>query len=492
PTTFNYGYGIYIYPVNFKMRVECYEGIPSVQLVDGPSPLEGLVVLKPDRYVCYDGFTPKAAELVCGELGFPAAEEYSAQTLPTTANRDSNQRLSCQEGSSFQSLMDCPLETTKCSSEQTVRLRCQGSQVSCEHPGHVYHGYWDFSITEFGSSLTLTCVDGYIINGSATLQCVGLPGRSTYFPVWNVPVPSCVKDVLSVAWFNHIQKRRHRRPEVSHQSNDHRNDVQLQYRRENVSSNPASTDSDIVSHPFSDHRDNRRGTLSAHQENAYHVSQNIADVDMATCPHAGVATTSLSSCHDYHSVQETSTDQYDCFLDREYQAKDRRMTNGAAKPCSKARMFDESYYNSLTFGIRNDDVCTRKQDANIRNAHAQKGRLADTSDGRVQLSEYAKSCNSLEFAQARESDNCTQSEDEHANQDSEDGRSQRDISLSSTGRASQRKGFGEGKDTKPSFKLDSSTATSSDEIFYYQVGPDNETNIRKTPLYAKVDKTKKM
>ncbi|XP_071490436.1 uncharacterized protein [Diadema antillarum] len=213
---------------------------------------------------------------------------------------------------------------------------------------------------------------------------------------------------------------------------------------------------------------------------------------MTACPHAGVATTSLSSCHEYHSLQETSTDQYDCFLDREYQDKDRRMTNGASKPCGKARMFDDSYYNSLTFGIRNDGVCTRKQDANIRNAHVQRDRLADTSDGRAQLSEYATSCNSGEFSQARESDVCTKSEDEHVNQDSKDGKPQRDISLSCARRASQRKGFAEGKDTKPPFKIDSSTATSSDEIFYYQVEPDNETDTRKAPLYAKVDKTKKM
>ncbi|XP_071490388.1 uncharacterized protein [Diadema antillarum] len=39
--------------------------------------------------------------------------------------------------------------------------------------------------------MTLTCGEGFIISGSATLQCVRLPGWSTYFPVWNASVPYC-------------------------------------------------------------------------------------------------------------------------------------------------------------------------------------------------------------------------------------------------------------------------------------------------------------
>ncbi|XP_072175359.1 uncharacterized protein [Diadema setosum] len=39
--------------------------------------------------------------------------------------------------------------------------------------------------------MTLTCDDGFVLDGSATLQCVGLSGWSTYFPVWNASVPSC-------------------------------------------------------------------------------------------------------------------------------------------------------------------------------------------------------------------------------------------------------------------------------------------------------------
>ncbi|XP_072175616.1 uncharacterized protein [Diadema setosum] len=61
----------------------------------------------------------------------------------------------------------------------------------CEHPGPVSDGYWDSNISSFGSEITLTCDEGFMLYGSATLQCVGLPGWSTYFPDWNASVPSC-------------------------------------------------------------------------------------------------------------------------------------------------------------------------------------------------------------------------------------------------------------------------------------------------------------
>ncbi|XP_071476473.1 uncharacterized protein [Diadema antillarum] len=65
------------------------------------------------------------------------------------------------------------------------------SAAECGHPIHVPDGDWNSNITRFGSIITLTCREGYVINGSATLQCVGRPGWSTYFPVWNDSVPSC-------------------------------------------------------------------------------------------------------------------------------------------------------------------------------------------------------------------------------------------------------------------------------------------------------------
>ncbi|XP_072181488.1 C4b-binding protein alpha chain-like [Diadema setosum] len=61
----------------------------------------------------------------------------------------------------------------------------------CDQLAIVQNGTWDSNRSWFGSIVTLTCDQGFIINGSVTLQCVGLPGRSTYFPAWNSSMPSC-------------------------------------------------------------------------------------------------------------------------------------------------------------------------------------------------------------------------------------------------------------------------------------------------------------
>ncbi|XP_071501091.1 uncharacterized protein [Diadema antillarum] len=61
----------------------------------------------------------------------------------------------------------------------------------CDKLDIVPNGKWDSNVTWFGSMVTLTCEEGYVMKGGATLQCVALPGRSTYFPVWNSSVPSC-------------------------------------------------------------------------------------------------------------------------------------------------------------------------------------------------------------------------------------------------------------------------------------------------------------
>ncbi|XP_071511299.1 lysyl oxidase homolog 3-like [Diadema antillarum] len=192
------------------MNVKCYQEIPSVKLADGRSPLEGLVVIESGKYVCYDGFTDKAAELVCEELGFPAAKGFtghSSLASMTTATRHRIQVVSCRKDSLR--VMDC-LTATECFSNRIVRLQCRepaflgcykdnqlnfqtefntgfgvDSEISvgfCDHPEIVPNGSWDTDITSFGSKITLICDKGYTVNGSAILQCVGLPGWSTYFP----------------------------------------------------------------------------------------------------------------------------------------------------------------------------------------------------------------------------------------------------------------------------------------------------------------------
>ncbi|XP_072182210.1 C4b-binding protein beta chain-like [Diadema setosum] len=70
----------------------------------------------------------------------------------------------------------------------------------CDHLGFVENGTWDSNSTWFGSIVTLTCEQGFIVNGSATVQCVGLPGQSTYFPAWNSSIPTC-KAVTSSGMF---------------------------------------------------------------------------------------------------------------------------------------------------------------------------------------------------------------------------------------------------------------------------------------------------
>ncbi|XP_071482412.1 uncharacterized protein [Diadema antillarum] len=174
------------------MSVKCYEGVPSVKLIGGPSPLEGLVVLDSDRYVCYSGFNDQAAELVCGELGFPAAEHYASQTSLSTATPIRFQRLSCLDGyDRYTHVKECTSTRTDCPQNKAVRLKCQASAGFCDHPGNLSNGYWDSNITSFGSEIFFTCDKGFIIQGSPTLQCAGIPGRSTYFPVWNSSVPAC-------------------------------------------------------------------------------------------------------------------------------------------------------------------------------------------------------------------------------------------------------------------------------------------------------------
>ncbi|XP_072163831.1 zona pellucida sperm-binding protein 3 receptor-like [Diadema setosum] len=61
--------------------------------------------------------------------------------------------------------------------------------VFCDHPGHVSNGEWNSTMTSLGSSVTLTCDDSYVINGSATLRCVRSPDSN--LPVWNASVPTC-------------------------------------------------------------------------------------------------------------------------------------------------------------------------------------------------------------------------------------------------------------------------------------------------------------
>ncbi|XP_072180928.1 C4b-binding protein beta chain-like [Diadema setosum] len=75
--------------------------------------------------------------------------------------------------------------------ERAVYYAFNVSYGFCDRLDIVQNGAWDSSSTWFGSLVTLTCDQGFVLIGNATLQCVGLPGRSTYFPTWNSSIPSC-------------------------------------------------------------------------------------------------------------------------------------------------------------------------------------------------------------------------------------------------------------------------------------------------------------
>ncbi|XP_072163574.1 uncharacterized protein [Diadema setosum] len=265
------------------MSVKCYEEHSSVKLVNGRSPHDGFVVFETNTYVCPEGFDDRAADLLCGRLGFPAVEEYLNQTLPGIVTINGFIQLRCGEADKF--LEECSLTTIECPSNQVVRLKCRepafigcykgagqtlqslvshndeihvhsedecmstcqrvsgGQDVAvvhrrscvclqleefanfitggryshnwtcpsqtqldsdqvfftafnlsvgfCNHPGNVSNGQWNSNTTNFGSVITLCCGEGYVTNGSKTLQCLSLPGKSTFFPVWNDTVPSC-------------------------------------------------------------------------------------------------------------------------------------------------------------------------------------------------------------------------------------------------------------------------------------------------------------
>ncbi|XP_071501093.1 uncharacterized protein [Diadema antillarum] len=72
-------------------------------------------------------------------------------------------------------------------------VEVQGNTPKCGHLGDVSHGKWALNTTRLGSIVTLDCDEGYVIGGSATLQCVASSNdnTSTHQPVWNASIPIC-------------------------------------------------------------------------------------------------------------------------------------------------------------------------------------------------------------------------------------------------------------------------------------------------------------
>ncbi|XP_072163654.1 uncharacterized protein [Diadema setosum] len=260
------------------MTVKCYEASSSVKLIGGPSPLEGILVLSPDRYVCYDGFNDKAAELVCGELGFPAAEDYSSQIPPSITTWNRSQWISCLDG--YIRLEECLSHRTDCPRMLTVRLKCRDFLGFCDHPGPVPNGYWDSNITSFGSEITLTCCQGFILIGSRTLQCVGLPGWSTYFPVWNASVPSCLEVENETSGGIHVTKEfASKRIVTTSTAGGWRSCRRTENSSRSTTHIIHSVNNDVctVHRPLPDHPRIQTGQATANHDGFYHICQNSAE-----------------------------------------------------------------------------------------------------------------------------------------------------------------------------------------------------------------------
>ncbi|XP_071489343.1 uncharacterized protein [Diadema antillarum] len=281
--------------------------------------------------------------------------------------------------------MDCQLTPADCPSNKVVRLKCQepfgeiesegrnsqnwtcprqvdhesGQLVHesfnisvgfCVHPGHVPNGHWDSNMTYFGSKITLICDEGYSSNGSATLRCVWLLGRSTYFPTWNVSIPFCWRsesitegegglayelttlpettatsfltsevpennvDILAMAALlcvvpilvailfmvlcRHHKKRR-RSSQVSNQSIRQLEMLRIDNPNQNLSStdhvvlNTTITDAGAEGHPSQNHHGNIFRDVTTQQENLYHIYQDAAEVDKGQSQPSNVQQVSL-------------------------------------------------------------------------------------------------------------------------------------------------------------------------------------------------------
>ncbi|XP_072163991.1 uncharacterized protein [Diadema setosum] len=244
--------------------------------------------------------------------------------------------------------------------------------------------------------------------------------------------------VLAVIRCKNQQKAR-RQSETLNQTNDRSNDEQIhmhpvgnlsqnQSAADNVDSlKVISTKDGAVGHSFRYNQGNRFRDATSHQEDPYHIYQNVAEVEKVRSQTAQVeqissctlpilssvkspvstSLTSIHSCSENYGLQETSLNQsMGCSEDDEYQDVDilrkNRMTNGAVllRPPSGARLFDDSCYNSLDFGIRSEGVCARRLKASPCNTHIYEAEVVDESEfNRTMANEYAELSDSKEHAQ---------------------------------------------------------------------------------------------
>ncbi|XP_072164209.1 uncharacterized protein [Diadema setosum] len=348
--------------------------------------ITSLMVLEPDRFVCYDGFNDKAAKLICGELGFPAAEGYSNQTLPSTTARKKTQRLTCSQDAG-QNILELTTSTRSSPTSPSVTELLHQTKII---------------MYSLGTSL---CVVLALLAILAITRCM-----------------------------NHLKARRP--SETVNSMDDRSNDGQMHMypigtsgqnlsMADNVDSlNGSSTAAGAVGHSFRYNPDNRFGDATFHQEDQYRIYQNAAEVTKMGSQTAdekqissssllmlsgvqsavSISLASIPSCSEYRGLQETSLNQSaggcedDDYQDVDVRRND-RVTNGAVSRSGGARLFDDRCYNSLDFGKRSDKVYPRKCNASPCNTHVHEDRFVDTSElERAMVNEYAELSDSNEHA----------------------------------------------------------------------------------------------
>ncbi|XP_071481742.1 uncharacterized protein [Diadema antillarum] len=151
----------------------------------------------------------------------------------------------------------------------------------------------------------------------------------------------------------------------------------------------------------------------------------------------GTSLTSMNipSDNEYCGLQETSLDQPTCAYgdDNEYQDVDLckldRMTNAAARSTGKACLFDDSYYNSLTLFHDSSEMPTESEYDRLNHAFPD-DRAASHNPG-----------------------------------------------LSPIGQTLQHKVYPDKKYSKPRSSKDAITAIPSEDVFYYQLNPEQQNDI---------------
>eukprot|EP00057_Strongylocentrotus_purpuratus_P023812 XP_011678286.1 PREDICTED: uncharacterized protein LOC105444993 isoform X2 [Strongylocentrotus purpuratus] len=125
----------------FNVSASCYDQSRDAnvaRIVGGNSPGKGFLELRTQlgdwRRVCTDSFHERVAEVVCGELGYPAVKKVSNGTGDCiSAGQDCTKAPVCNDYT-FRS-DDCSWSSGNCSSADAVKVECyEPGYKGCYHP----------------------------------------------------------------------------------------------------------------------------------------------------------------------------------------------------------------------------------------------------------------------------------------------------------------------------------------------------------------------